>query len=157
MPYNTRRKSLSLPSLGIQLPQSSRQHQSPPASAKGEQPPQKKVKRDHSPLINVANQSTTRYEPTPPLSPPPERNINHEEIGDEIVSGVVNILETTGNRPHTVKELATVLAPTINIVEKYAHSALVAWYNLGYAVLTRQSQQLGKSTCDYIITTQWLP
>ncbi|KAI5788469.1 hypothetical protein EDC01DRAFT_617145 [Geopyxis carbonaria] len=121
MPYNTRRKSLSLPSLGIQLPQSSRQHQSPPASAKGEQPPQKKVKRDHSPLINVANQSTTRYEPTPPLSPPPERNINHEEIGDEIVSGVVNILETTGNRPHTVKELAAVLAPTINIVENSAN------------------------------------
>jgi hypothetical protein len=115
MPYNTRRKSLSLPSLGIQLPHGSRAHpQTPPGSAKGEHPLSKKAKRAHSPLSTVQN-----AEPTPPLSPPPERVIDYEELNDEIVAGVVRILESTGNRPHTVKELAVVLAPTINIVEQY--------------------------------------
>jgi hypothetical protein len=52
MPYNTRRKSLSLPSLGIHLPNTSRAHRSPSAS-KGSSateeplPPSKKVKRSH--------------------------------------------------------------------------------------------------------------
>lgn len=62
------------------------------------------------------------HEPTPPLSPPPERVIDYEDINDEIVSGVVRYLERTGNRPHTVKELAVVLAPSINIVEQYVNT-----------------------------------
>lgn len=116
MPYNTRRKSLSLPSLGIQLPHGSRAiPQTPPLSAK-EQHTSKKAKRSHSPLSIVQN----AHEPTPPLSPPPERVIDYEDINDEIVCAVVRTLERTGNRPHTVKELAVVLAPNINTVE---HSA----------------------------------
>lgn len=78
----------------------------------------KKVKRDHSPLINAIT-----YDNTPPPSPPPEGAIDYAEIKDEIVSGVVSILETTGNRPHTVKELAAVLAPTTSIVEKFVPPA----------------------------------
>ena len=59
------------------------------------------------------------HEPTtPPLSPPPERRINYDDIDDEVVTGVVKALERSGNRPHTVKELAVVLAPSINIVEQ---------------------------------------
>jgi hypothetical protein len=115
MPYNTRRKSLSLPSLGIQLPQSSRSHPSPPTSAKGEQPPQKRLKRDCSPVLFA--HKPIRFDPTPPPSPPPEWCINYAETNDKIVSGVVGILERTGNRPHTVKELAVSLAPHINLIE----------------------------------------
>ncbi|KAF8533276.1 hypothetical protein BDD12DRAFT_655493, partial [Trichophaea hybrida] len=120
MPYNTRRKSLSLPSLGIQLPHRSRSQQTPPASAKAEQPPHKRVKRDHSPAISGAHKPG-RYDPTPPPSPPPESKINYAEINDEIVAGVVRILEGTGNRPHTVKELAVSLAPIVNLVENSAN------------------------------------
>jgi len=114
MVYNTRRKSLSLPSLGIHLPQSSRS--SPSSSATKSEPPQKRLKRDHSPL-SAGGYDTTRRSNLP-LSPPPESRISHEGINDEIVSGVVDVLERSGNRPHTVKELAAVLAPVLGVVEK---------------------------------------
>lgn len=53
MPYNTRRKSLSLPSLGIQLPNTSRAHRpsiskAATAADSSTQPPAKKVKRSHT-------------------------------------------------------------------------------------------------------------
>ena len=76
----------------------------------GEQPPQKKFKRLHS--------AQTLGTTTPPPSPPPEWRINHDGINDEIVSGVIDVLEKTGNRPHTVKELAVILSPMLGIVEK---------------------------------------
>ncbi|PGH01238.1 hypothetical protein AJ79_07970 [Helicocarpus griseus UAMH5409] len=97
MPYNTRRKSLSLPSLGIHLPNASRSHRSPstpktPSALDTQQPPSKKVKRSHdstfrSPL-SISSESqesdsqddkvgsrpkshrgTGTYEHTPPPSP----------------------------------------------------------------------------------------
>ncbi|OJD27925.1 hypothetical protein ACJ73_00671 [Blastomyces percursus] len=97
MGYNTRRKSLSLPSLGIHLPSASRSHRSPttpknPATSDTQQPPSKKVKRSHdstsrSPL-SVSSESQSNllkdkvdgsgqksqggagtYEHTPPPSP----------------------------------------------------------------------------------------
>jgi len=74
------------------------------------------VKRDHSPL-SAGGYDTTRRNNLPP-SPPPECRISHEGINDEIVSGVVDVLERSGNRPHTVKELAAVLAPVLGVVEK---------------------------------------
>ncbi|TGZ81441.1 hypothetical protein EX30DRAFT_348634 [Ascodesmis nigricans] len=114
MPYNTRRKSLSLPSLGIHLPTGSRaSQQSVPKSSS--EPANKKLKRAYSPAL------VTAYEPTPPLSPPPETSINYADISDEIVAGVVSILEATGNRPHTVKELASMLTPTTVTVETSAN------------------------------------
>ncbi|KAI5858503.1 hypothetical protein BZA05DRAFT_330391 [Tricharina praecox] len=124
MPYNTRRKSLSLPSLGIHLPHSSRSQQAPPASAKAEHSPHKRTKRDYSPTITVAHKHG-RYDPTPPPSPPPESKINHADINDEIVSGVAKVLEQTGNRPHTVKELAISLAPIVNLVENSANPTAI--------------------------------
>ncbi|KAF8434659.1 hypothetical protein BGX38DRAFT_156038 [Terfezia claveryi] len=134
MPYNTRRKSLSLPSLGIQLPNGSRNRERATSTA-SEQPPQKKFKRIHSVLaIGTA---------TPPPSPPPEGGINHEGINDEIVSGVVNVLEKSRNRPHTVKELAAILAPTLNIVENSANphaiisSRLNAYLKRGFTLPNR--------------------
>ena len=74
------------------------------------------MKRDHSPL-SAGGYDTTRRNNLPP-SPPPECRISHEGINDEIVSGVVDVLERSGNRPHTVKELAAVLAPVLGVVEK---------------------------------------
>lgn len=77
MPYNTRRKSLSLPSLGIHLPVTHAERAaarlSPPSAAVIEEgdaaeaidhssrPPAKKMKRSHD-------------ESSPSMSPPPKRN-----------------------------------------------------------------------------------
>lgn len=145
MPYNTRRKSLSLPSLGIHLPNSSRvAHRSPPASAVSTQLPQhpaKKVKRSHSSTSppppspkNRAERPTTLTfrderpkssgrvaENTPPPSPGGESSqtkVDTQGIDDTIVVGVIEQLEKTGNRPHLLKELAAVLSTSISIVER---------------------------------------
>lgn len=127
MPYNTRRKSLSLPSLGIAIPQ---QKSSPVASSavvnneekiSASMPPQKKMKRAHqlSPLSNVTSLSANnRYDATPPPSPPPS---DPESYDDEIVAAVIDILKKSGNRPHTVKELAVMLTRVLAIVEKFVY------------------------------------
>ena len=145
MPYNTRRKSLSLPSLGIQLPNASRAHRpsvskiSPPQTS----PPSKKVKRSHisnassptspSPSQNLPatknvsfaerpkSSGRIAYEHTPPPSPGPSvhTKIDTEGINDDIVVGVIEQLEKTGNRPHLIRELATVLSTTNDAVSGY--------------------------------------
>ncbi|KAF2178813.1 hypothetical protein K469DRAFT_695138 [Zopfia rhizophila CBS 207.26] len=150
MPYNTRRKSLSLPSLGITLPNSGRnQHRasgSPPSTATGEhhQPPAKKVKRSHSTTSNVSTStspprtSSLRFDDPPKSSgrvadtPPPspgggsgQTKVDTEGIDDTIVVGVIEQLEKTGNRPHLLKELATVLSATIPIVESSANPSAI--------------------------------
>ncbi|KAL9594953.1 MAG: hypothetical protein Q9219_006733 [cf. Caloplaca sp. 3 TL-2023] len=149
MPYNTRRKSLSLPSLGIQLPSTSRAHRpsiSKAATAVDSSPPQppaKKVKRSHtsddaSPTTMSRPRSSTSssiksvsfapdrpkssgrtaYEHTPPPSPGPTDRIkiNTKGINDDIVIGVIEQLEKTGNRPHLIKELSAVLSTTNDAV-----------------------------------------
>ena len=128
MPYNTRRKSLSLPSLGIHLPVTHAERAaarlSPPsASSAPENPPSKKIKRSHdeSPSMSPPpKRDPIKYEHTPPPSPGAEvddsecddvkpKLIDLEGINDEIVEGVIIQLQKTGNRPHLVKELAAVL------------------------------------------------
>lgn len=120
MPYNTRRKSLSLPSLGIHLPSSSRRSPSisstkiPSTEDHQQLPPSKKVKRSHdslslspSPAVRAAT-----WEHTPPPSPMDDGfapRIDTEGINDDIVVGVIHQLEKTANRPHLVKELAAIL------------------------------------------------
>lgn len=146
MPYNTRRKSLSLPSLGIHVPSASRSssHRSPPTATPGEQPPAKKIKRSHSsesaspqPVTPPRN-STIKFEDeglksagrvaenTPPPSPggvSARVKVDVEGIDDDIVVGVIQQLEKTGNRPHSLKELAAVLSNTLPIVERYVQSS----------------------------------
>jgi hypothetical protein len=59
---------------------------------------------------------------TPPPSPGGESGttkIDTQGIDDEIVVGVIEQLQKTGNRPHLLKELALVLSPIIPIVERY--------------------------------------
>ena len=145
MPYNTRRKSLSLPSLGIHLPSSSRRSPSssssnkishPPADDHHHQqqlPPSKKVKRSHDSIslspeppsaLKEHRPSVRRatWEHTPPPSPMADGvapKIDTEGINDDIVVGVIEQLELTGNRPHLVKELAAVLVTVNDNVAKY--------------------------------------
>ncbi|KAL8938143.1 MAG: hypothetical protein Q9211_003353 [Gyalolechia sp. 1 TL-2023] len=143
MPYNTRRKSLSLPSLGIQLPNASRAHRHPisraatAADSSPPQPPAKKCKRSHTPddasptppsrprsstsfstksvsfaVDRPKSSGRTTYEHTPPPSPGATHRIkiDTDGINDDIVTGVIEQLEKTGNRPHLIKELSTVLS-----------------------------------------------
>ncbi|KAI1938139.1 hypothetical protein LOZ66_003728 [Ophidiomyces ophidiicola] len=143
MPYNTRRKSLSLPSLGIQLPNTSRSHRSLSASkaqiaaASENQPPPKKVKRSHDSESQSAASSSLEeqihvrktgarvagaYGQTPPPSPADlgiVAKIDTEGISDDIIVAVIEQLEKTGNRPHLIKELATVLSATNETIAKF--------------------------------------
>lgn len=152
MPYNTRRKSLSLPSLGIHIPvthaaraaaasksaarpSSSSSSSSASASAvRSESPeahPNKRRKRSHG-------ESTGAVEQTPPLSPTPATStsmdmtdaavmpkVDLEGINDDIVSAVIVQLQTTGNRPHLIKELATVLAQQLTCVQQSANPCAI--------------------------------
>ena len=58
------------------------------------------------------------YEHTPPPSPGAlnDSKVDVEGVNDEIVMGVIQQLEKTGNRPHLIKELATVLSTTNDAV-----------------------------------------
>lgn len=148
MPYNTRRKSLSLPSLGIQLPNTTRPHRSSSKSASPEQvpqdqsPPAKRVKREHaspSPLpsprrtpstdIKASKAQAISSRPgahTPPPSPGDivqYRKIDLDGINDDVVVSVIEQLEKTGNRPHLIKELATVLLTTNRNIANSANPA----------------------------------
>ena len=136
MPYNTRRKSLSLPSLGIHLPVTHAERAaarlSPPSAAMNpEHPPSKRIKRSHdeSPSMSPPpKRNLTKYENTPPPSPEAEvdecdetvkpKEISLEGINDEIVEGVILQLQKTANKPHLVKELALILSSSVKIVEQ---------------------------------------
>lgn len=145
MPYNTRRKSLSLPSLGIHVPMtnaaraaaasrsagrssSSASSTSPPTSvSRSHSPdahPSKRMKRAHG-----SDSDSVAIEQTPPPSPTPATSIDMsdvdiapkidlEGINDDIVEAVITQLQTTSNRPHLVKDLATVLGQTLSSVQK---------------------------------------
>ncbi|KAH6982101.1 hypothetical protein BKA56DRAFT_672874 [Ilyonectria sp. MPI-CAGE-AT-0026] len=151
MPYNTRRKSLSLPSLGIHVPMThaaraaaaaaaaaskGASRTSPSASAALSPPrsgsesadahPSKRQKRSHS--------DDSRIEQTPPPSPPADSSmtdvdhpskIDIEGINDDIVEAVIGQLQSTANRPHLVKELATVLAQRLTSVQHSANPCAI--------------------------------
>lgn len=144
MPYNTRRKSLSLPSLGIHIPVShaaraaaaSRNAARPSTSSSsssvsasrddsGESHPSKRHKRSHggstvsdaiaidqtpppSPTVASVDMTTTESSPS----------IDLDGINDDIVEAVIVQLQSTANRPHLVKELATVLTQHLSSVQQ---------------------------------------
>lgn len=138
MPYNTRRKSLSLPSLGIHVPSSNPRRAnnnhnhshtasmpSPRSASESSsaEHPNKKAKRSHTPTI--------KFDHTPPPSPGVQHSIEKDETGsaearkidmkginDEIVEAVIVRLQESGNRPHLVKELSTVLIDQVKIVQQ---------------------------------------
>ncbi|KAL8718907.1 MAG: hypothetical protein Q9225_004010 [Loekoesia sp. 1 TL-2023] len=199
MPYNTRRKSLSLPSLGIQLPNASRAHRPSisKAATAGEasppQPPSKKIKRSHtsddaSPIPASRPRSSTSsstksvafaadrpkssgrtaYEHTPPPSPGAinKIKIDTDGIKDDIVIGVIEQLEKTGNRPHLIKELSTVLSTTNDAVLSSANpvallsSRLAAylrrdcWTALSPCPLAKELIPVHPRKVFYYLTTQ---
>ncbi|KAK9770912.1 hypothetical protein SCAR479_12371 [Seiridium cardinale] len=165
MPYDTRRKSLSLSSLGIHVPTSkpassksatANVKTSPTMSPKNSRSsssseddlarPSKKTKRSHD--SNDTSKSTTskgskpvKFETTPPPSPglhmsieedeaeslalAEMRNINLGGINDEIVEAVIVRLQESRNRPHLVKELATVLMNQVKIVQQSANPCAI--------------------------------
>ncbi|RKF53384.1 putative mucin [Erysiphe neolycopersici] len=147
MPYNTRRKLLSLPSLGIHLPvtHASRNsaQTSPPSvavTAASMETPTKRIKRSHNqslpPTVYHSKRVPIRYENTPPPSPTAETDersdnwfkpvsIDLEGIKDEIVEAVILQLQKTGNRPHLVKELAAILRCHVKIVEQSANPSAI--------------------------------
>ncbi|ATY66829.1 hypothetical protein A9K55_000577 [Cordyceps militaris] len=146
MPYNTRRKSLSLPSLGIHIPMThaaraaasasksaSRLSTSPtaPAAESTESHPTKRLKRSHT---GSAPANTT--EQTPPPSPTVADSIEMTDadsvskidlstVNDDIVEGVIVQLQTTGNRPHLVKDLALILGQTLTSVQQSANPCAI--------------------------------
>lgn len=141
MPYNTRRKSLSLPSLGIHVPVSqaaraaaaalknasrssssttSSTSSTPISRSESESHPTKRQKRSHG-------HDDAAIEQTPPPSPTlnlilesvvNESKIDLEAVNDDIVEAVIAQLQSTANRPHLVKELATVLAQRLTSVQQ---------------------------------------
>lgn len=46
------------------------------------------------------------------------KKIDLEGINDDIVEGVITLLQDTGNRPHLIKELEAVLARSLKSVQK---------------------------------------
>ncbi|KAL7924866.1 hypothetical protein ACQKWADRAFT_286200 [Trichoderma austrokoningii] len=144
MPYNTRRKSLSLPSLGIHVPvthasrasasskSTSRAVSTSASASRSESPeahPNKRIKKSHA-------ADTAVIETTPPPSPPraiseemPDadaaQKIDLESIKDDIVEAVVVQLQSTANRPHLIKELATVLMQSLTAVQQSANPCAI--------------------------------
>ena len=136
MPYNTRRKSLSLPSLGIHVPSShprTNRHSisntssmpSPKSTSESSnERPNKRVKRIHI--------STTKVDRMPPPSLAVQKSIEKDDstsaevktidleaINDEIVQAVIARLQETSNRPHLIKDLSTVLMGQLKVVQQY--------------------------------------
>lgn len=136
-PYNTRKVSLSLAQLGIHVPRSS-------ASTSAAKPdtnrPIKRVKRSHTRNSSTSSSPAPSPLARPPLStdahqlagpladntPPPSpgthqgHKIDTSGINDNIVVAVLEQLQSTGNRPHLIKELATILGNTLPVVERCA-------------------------------------
>ncbi|KAF4550900.1 Hypothetical protein D9617_15g042530 [Elsinoe fawcettii] len=139
MPYNTRRKSLSLSELGVHVPKRARAPSQPSPlseSVEAAEPPSKKVRcvpQFISPPGSMSPPKTTNIrikteevkpiqigaEHTPPPSPgaPNRSKVDTEGIKDEVVVGAIIQLEKTGNRPHTSKELAACLANTVPTID----------------------------------------
>ena len=150
---------------------------SPAPSSKDSQPPAKRQKRANSEGSNNApafdrlpkkRDDGIKLENTPPPSPPAARpsiemsddddaiprTIDMESINDEIVEAVIIQLQNTGNRPHLVKELATVLMQQLKIVQQYVPSTRL---HHARCRLTLVSLQVGKSVRHYLITVSDVP
>ncbi|KAI1003206.1 hypothetical protein K3495_g5001 [Podosphaera aphanis] len=143
IPYNTRHKLFSSPALGIQLPVThatrAPRRLLPPCDLRIETPPHKKLKRSYQATKKISTDSKCAPENrdnTPPRSPEAESQnsddetrltkIDLDEINDDVVEAVVNQLQQSRNRPHLVKELATILGRQgIKVVEQSANPSAI--------------------------------
>ncbi|OAA50586.1 hypothetical protein NOR_01036 [Metarhizium rileyi] len=168
MPYNTRRKSLSLPSLGIHIPMTHAARAAAAAAAAAassikaprrssssssssslpstsahlpdsatsgtvDSHQSKRLKRSHGASSAPAE---AMAEQTPPPSPTSLaiversdvdaiRKVDLEGINDDIVEATIVQLESTANRPHLIKELATVLTQKLTSVQQSANPCAI--------------------------------
>lgn len=67
---------------------------------------------------STASQERTAAQERPAVAPPQIKKVNLEEVNDDIVEAVIVQLQETGNRPHHVKELATVLLQQLRVVQQ---------------------------------------
>jgi len=196
MPYNTRRKSLSLPSLGIHIPMtnaaraaaaakasaraspqsgSASTSSSPRSSATRSQSPDshasKRIKRSHD-----SSSDSAIIETTPPPSPTPARSVDMtdadampkvdlEGINDDIVEATITQLQSTANRPHLVKDLATVLALSLTSVQNSANPCAIissrlasymkrsCWSALAPCPLVKELETVHPRRTYYFLTT----
>ncbi|KAG5925695.1 hypothetical protein E4U42_004049 [Claviceps africana] len=183
MPYNTRRKSLSLPSLGIHIPVTHAARAAAAASNKALRRPLSSSSSpspspsSSSPSATAAAAATTSSSPSPSsssssstrtsahlsdssadtmdshhskrlkrsheaASPPPSSStpvtsvepsdaqvavpkIDLQSINDDIVEASIAQLQSTANRPHLIKELATVLAQSLTSVQQSANPCAI--------------------------------
>ncbi|KAK5995090.1 hypothetical protein PT974_03483 [Cladobotryum mycophilum] len=185
MPYNTRRKSLSLPSLGIHIPvthaaraaAASRNAARPASSSssssssRAESPeshPNKRIKRSHAAEPMIIEQ-TPPPSPTADVSdelPDVDSKIDFETINDDIVEAVVVQLQSTANRPHLVKELATVLTQTLTSVQQSANPCAIissrlasymkraCWTDLAPCPLAKELEAVHPRRTYYFLTTR---
>lgn len=186
MPYDTRRKSVSLSSLGVHIPKRARQSSTATAIPHGEGPPTKRSRggsnSSTSPPPGAMSPPSTKNiriktevqtnaprgaEHTPPPSPGATgvSRVDTEGIKDDIVVGVIRQLEKTGNRPHTSKELAAVLAncvPTIDastnpnalIQARLATYLKGPWPLVSPCPLGKQQENIHPRRVFYYLTTQ---
>lgn len=141
-PYNTRRVSLSLSSLGIHVPgtNSARANKTQrQASSSLDTPPVKRAKHQHTPSAPSASASpspppkgrarsstnTSIHRPVVEQTPPPSpgnaqrsKLLDLEGINDDVVVAVLEQLQSTGNRPHLIKELSNILMNTTATVRR---------------------------------------
>lgn len=93
--------------------------------------PSKKAKRSHGNDGSKPASKPVRFEPATPVSPGVHMSIEMDDadtaemkpidlggINDEIVEAVIVRLQETRNRPHLVKDLATVLMDKVKIVQQ---------------------------------------
>lgn len=128
--------------------------------------PSKRRKRSHS--------DDSRIEQTPPPSPPADSSmtdvdhppkIDIEGINDDIVEAVVVQLQSTANRPHLVKELATVLAQRLTSVQHSANPCAIissrlasylkraCWSALAPCPLAKELEAIHPRRTYYFLTT----
>ncbi|KAK5625903.1 hypothetical protein RRF57_001619 [Xylaria bambusicola] len=166
MPYNTRRKSLSLPSLGIHVPvnrSSTNNHNTQAnmnsrarSSTEGSPRPSKKVKRLHDgSSAPLSKKSVSISMPSPSLvhasietddiDAPEVKPVDLDGINDEIVEAVITRLQETRNRPQLVKDLATVLMDKLAIVQQSANPCAIISSRL--STFTKRSGWTASAPC----------
>ncbi|KAH6617887.1 hypothetical protein B0J18DRAFT_264057 [Chaetomium sp. MPI-SDFR-AT-0129] len=161
---------------------------SPASPSKQPQPTTKRLKRTYSESSDDAPQigrmakkreNNAKFDNTPPPSPPAERPsiemgdeesadpepIDMKSINDEIVEAVIIQLQSTGNRPHLVKELAAILMPQLKIVQQSANpcaiisSRLAAylkrsdWSSAGRCPLAKELETVHPRRTYFYLTT----
>ncbi|KAF4122677.1 hypothetical protein GMORB2_6984 [Geosmithia morbida] len=96
--------------------------------------PSKRLKKSHS----GAAADSVAVEQTPPPSPPATsgsdaapKKIDLGAVKDDIVEAVITQLESTANRPHIIKDLATVLGQSLNSVQQSANPCAIISSRLG--------------------------